>query len=139
MSKVTPRLISLQVDGTDRSDEISSAKIQSAASSSDFVTFAQARSGGGRDYTLAMTIAQDHASGTLWDTVFTGAGTEIPYIYAPYGNTTPTTDQPHYSGTAIVSEPDGDMFGADADASTTAVASIDVAWKLKEKPVKVTA
>ncbi|HET6874650.1 MAG TPA: hypothetical protein VFH70_07720 [Acidimicrobiales bacterium] len=139
MPKVSPRLISLTVDGTDRSDEVSKATIASAAADAGFVTFAQARSGGGRDYTLNMTIAQDHASGTLWDLVFTGSGTDVDGVYAPYGNAVPTVAQPHYSFTATVAEPDGDMWGAEADASTTAVATVDVKWTLTGKPVKVTA
>lgn len=139
MARVQPRLISLKVSAVDKSAEISKAVITSAAASSDFMSFTDARSGGLREYALEMTIAQDHASATLWDTVWTGAGTQVPGVYAPYGNATPTDDQPHYTFTAVVSEPDGDFLGAEADDSTTAVATIDVSWKLTGKPVKVTA
>lgn len=138
MAKVTPRLISLTVGGTDRSDEVSSATITSAASDSDFMSFLQARSGGAREYTLNMTIAQDHASATLWQLVFTGAGTTVAGVYAPYGNETASATQPHYTFSATVSEPDGTMWGANADDSTTAVATIDVAWVLTGKPVEDT-
>lgn len=139
MTKVSPRLIALTVGGTDRSDEVSSAVIASAASDSDFLSFAQARSGGARDYTLNMTCAQDHASGTLWDLIWTGAGTTVDGIYAPYGNETASTAQPHYTFTATVKEPDGDFLGAEADDSTTAVAVVSVSWPLTAKPVKVEA
>lgn len=135
-SAVTPRLISLKIAATDVSDQISRAFISSAEGESDFLTFAAARSGGNRDYTLALTIVQDHAVGTLWDTVWTGAGTEVAGVYAPYGNPTPSATQPHYTFTAIVSEPDGEFLGAEADASVTAVATVEVEWKLKAKPVK---
>lgn len=138
MAKVTPRLISLKIADVDRSDEISVAKITSAKSESDFVTFAAARSGGGRDYALEMTIAQDHATATLWDTIWTGAGTEVEGIYAPYGNAAPSVAQPHYELTAIVSEPDGDLMGAEATETVSAVAVVTVSWKLKAKPTKVT-
>jgi len=139
MARVIPRLISLDVDEVDRSDEVSKAVITSAKADSDFTSFAAARSGGSRDYTLEMTIAQDHASGTLWDLIWTGAGTEVGGVYAPYGNTTPTTSQPHYGITAVVSEPDGDFLGAEATDSTSAVAVVEVAWKLTGKPTKITA
>lgn len=139
MSRVTPRLIALDVEGTDRSDEISKAVIGSAKSDTDFMSFLAARSGGARDYALNMTIAQDHASGTLWDLIWTGAGTEVDGIYSPYGNETPSLTQPHYTFTAVVSEPDGDLMGAEATDSTSAVATVEVSWKLKAKPVKVTA
>lgn len=139
MARVTPRLIRLDVATVDRSNEVSSAKITSGAADSDFMSFAEARSGGSREYLLALTIAQDHASSTLWDLIWTGSGTEVAGKYAPYGNTTPTVAQPHYTFTAVVSEPEGDFLGAEATDSTTAVATIEVEWKLTGKPVKVTA
>lgn len=139
MTRVQPRLIALDVQSVDRSGEVSKAVVASAAADSDFTTFEDARSGGAREYTLQMTIAQDHASGTLWDLIWTGAGTDVPGVYAPYGNETPSADQPHYEFTATVTEPDGDFLGAEADDSTTAVATVDVEWKLTAKPTKVVA
>lgn len=138
MARVTPRLISLDVDGTDRSDEVSKAVITSGAADAAFVSFAAARSGGGRDYALAMTIAQDHASGTLWDLIWTGNGTEVAGTYAPYGNVAPSVSEPHFDFVAVVAEPDGDFLGAEAATATTAVATIEVTWALKAKPTKVT-
>lgn len=138
MARVKPRLIALEVSGTDRSNEVSKAVITSAASDADFMSFEEARSGGARDYALDMTIAQDHASGTLWDLIWTGAGTEVTGVYAPYGNEDPTVSQPHYGFTAKVAEPDGDFLGAEADDSTTAVATVEVSWALTGKPTKIT-
>lgn len=136
MARVRPRLIALDVDGTDRSDEVSKAIITSAASDSDFTSFLEARSGGARDYALNMTIAQDHASGTLWDLIWTGAGTLVTGTYAPYGNETATATEPHYDFEAKVSEPDGDFLGAEANDSLTAVAVVEVVWDLTAKPTK---
>lgn len=138
MARVQPRLISLDVSGTDRSDEVSKAVITSGSAGSDFVTFTEARSGGGREYALEMTIAQDHASGTLWDLIWTGNGTDVSGTYAPYGNVAPSVEQPHYDFTATVAEPDGDFLGGEANSSTTAVATVSVSWKLLAKPTKVT-
>lgn len=139
MTRVIPRMISLKIGGTDRSDEIDKSFVTSGKGDAGFLTFLAARSGGNRDYVLEMTIAQDHASGTLWDLCWTGAGTEVAGVYAPYGNAVPSVTQPHYSFTAIVSEPDGTFLGAEAKEETTAVATIDVKWPLKAKPVKLTA
>ena len=139
MARVIPRLISLEVDEVDRSDEVSKAVITAGPSDADFMSFLAARSGGSRDYALTMTIAQDHASGTLWDLIWTGNGTEIDGIYAPYGNIAPTVSQPHYGFTAIVTEPDGDFLGAEATDSTSAVAIVEVVWELTGKPTKITA
>lgn len=137
MAKVSPRLISLTVDSVDRSDEVSRAVITSGAADTDFMSFAQARAGGARQYALSMTIAQDHASATLWDLIWTGAGTEVDGVYAPYGNATATPTQPHYEFTAKVAEPDGDFLGGEATDSTSSVATVDVSWDLTAKPTKV--
>lgn len=139
MARVIPRLISLEVETVDRSDEVSKAVITAGPSDADFMSFLAARSGGSRDYALTMTIAQDHASGTLWDLIWTGNGTEVDGVYAPYGNIAPTVSQPHYEFTAVVSEPDGDFLGAEATDSTSAVAVVEVVWELTGKPTKITA
>lgn len=139
MARVKPRLIELTVDDVDRSDEISKAVIQSGPSDADFMSFKEAREAGARDYTLNMTIAQDHASGTLWDLIFTGAGSSVSGVYAPYGNELPAVGMPHYGFTATVSEPDGDFLGGEATDSTKAVATIEVTWDLDGKPVPITA
>ncbi|MGH3499954.1 MAG: hypothetical protein ACRDQA_03480 [Nocardioidaceae bacterium] len=85
-----------------------------------------------------MTLAQDHSDTSLLSIIWDQAGDEVGGVYAPYGNEDPSTMQPHYSFTAIVSEPDGDYLGAEADKSTTAVATTEVEWKLTGKPTKIT-
>lgn len=139
MAKVTPRLIALEINGEDYSDEVSSATINSAESDSDFLSFTAARGAGGRDYVLALTIAQDHEVGSLWSLIWNQVGVEIDGVYAPYGNATASVTQPHYEFTVIISEPDGEFLGAEADRSTTAVATVDVEWQLTGRPTRVTA
>lgn len=139
MTRVSPRLIQLDVDSVDRSDEVSRSEIVSAAAESDFQSFLEARSGGAREYALNMTIAQDHASDTLWDLIWTGAGDEVDGVYAPYGNATPSVGQPHYEFTAVIAEPDGTLMGGESNDSARSVATIEVSWKLTGKPTKVTA
>ncbi|MFT4010870.1 MAG: hypothetical protein QM655_12610 [Nocardioidaceae bacterium] len=138
MARVVPRLIAIYVDEIDRSDEVAKAIISADDADSGFLSFLAARSGGDRAYALDMIIAQDHGTGTLWDLVWTGAGTEVSGVYAPYGNETPSDAEPHYGFTAVVSEPDGDFLGGEANTSTAAVATIEVIWPLTGKPTKIT-
>ena len=81
---------------------------------------------------------QDMATGTLWDKVWTATGTSVAYILKPYGNTTGSPTQPHYSGNATITEPDGDFIGGEADASTSARMTFECSWVLDAKPTKVT-
>lgn len=139
MARVSPRLIALDVEGTDRSNEVSKCVITSAPTDADFMSFTEARSGGGRDYGLDLTIAQDHAVGTLWDLIWTAPGTLADIIYAPYGNEVASAAQPHYAAPAKVAEPDGDFMGAEASDALTGVATIEVTWMFTAKPTKIIA
>lgn len=136
--KIGTRLLVLEIDGVEYDEETSTAKVTTGESDADFLTFADARRGGSRQYNLEFTAAQDMAAGTLWDLIWTGAGTEVPFILKPYGNDVATPTEPHLVGTAVVSEPDGDLLGGDADASTTARMTYSVVWKLTAKPTRVT-
>ena len=82
---------------------------------------------------------QDLVTGTLWDQVWTNAGATVACILKPYGNATASPTQPHYGFNAVVTEPDGDFIGGDADKSTTAQQTIECAWPLTAKPTKITA
>lgn len=142
MARVNPRLIVVMMgpDGTesDRSLELSKCEFHSAEADIEFVSFSEARAGGARTYTAQLTLAQDHATGTLWREVWDNAGDTIFGIYKPYGNATASVSQPFYEFSAVISEPDGLLMGGEATTSTRAVASIEVEWELTAKPVEVT-
>lgn len=139
MAKIGGRLLTLEVDNTDHSGEVSKAAVTSAEAESDFTSFEDARSGGGRDYKLALTIAQDAAAGSLWSEIYDNVGDTVPYVIAPYGNATPTPAEPHFGGNAIISEPDGDFIGGEADKSNSAVKTVEVEWECTGRPIKITA
>lgn len=142
MTRVSPRLLVLKLGAaaaeTDRSAELSKIEFHSAEADAEFVSFAEARAGGARTYTAQLTMSQDHATGTLWNEIWANAGTILSGVYAPYGNTTPSLTQPHYTFTAVIAEPDGLLMGGEATNSARSVASIEVEWELEAKPVKKT-
>ena len=139
MSGLGTRLLQLTVGGTDYTAEISKAVITSGESDADFTTFADAAAGGARSYNLDFTAVQDMAAASLWDKVWTAAGTSVACILKPYGNAVASAGQPHYSFNAVVTEPDGDLIGGEADKSTTARMTIECSWPLDAKPTKVIA
>jgi hypothetical protein len=139
MAELGTRKLKLDIDSTERSSEISVAKITSKEGDSGFLTFADAANGGDRQYTLEFTAVQDLVSGTLWDLIWTGAGTEVSGTFMPYGNAVPTASEPHFDFTAVVSEPDGDLLGGAANKSTKARFTVEAEWALTGKPVKVVA
>jgi hypothetical protein len=139
MSGIGTRLLTMTIDSVDVTAEVSKGVITSNDAGSDFTTFADAAAGGAREYRLEFTAVQDAATGSLWDTVWTAAGTSVPFILKPYGNAVATPAQPHFEGTATVTEPDGDLLGGAADSSTSARFTIDCAWVCDAKPTRVTA
>lgn len=139
MAAIGTRKLILTIDGDDVSAEVSSATIVSAAASSDFVSFADAAAGGGREYRLKLTFVQDAASTSLWNQVWAAAGTDIPVVVQPYGSAAASATTPHFTGTVTVVEPDGDLLGGDADSSTTARFVTEVEWPFIAKPTRVIA
>lgn len=138
MAKVGTRLLTLSVAGNSATDQVATAKITTGDADSDFLTFADAAAGGARQYNLEFTAAQDMVSGTLWDIIWSSPGTTVTFDLAPYGNAVPSVSQPHFTGTCVVKEPDGDFIGGDADVSTTAKMTYSAVWPCDAKPTKVT-
>jgi hypothetical protein len=123
----------------DYSAAVSTAKVTSAESSSDFTSFADAAAGGARQYQLEGTAVQDLATASLWRKTFDSAtvGTDTPFKLWPAGKPaggSPTSGQPLIAGTCTIVEPDGDWLGGDADKSTTARFTFDFSWTLTAKP-----
>lgn len=139
MAAIGTRSLTLTIDATEYAAQVSSCKIVAAETDSDFVSFADAAAGGGREYSLALTFVQDATTTSLWDQVWSHNGEEVPFLIRPYGNSAASATQPHISGTAIVSEPDGDLLGGEADASPSNRFVTEVEWKCVAKPVKVVA
>lgn len=129
------RALKLEINSVDYSNAVSSVKVTSAESDSDFLTFAAAAAGGSRQYKLSMTLAQDVAANSLYRLIWDSAGTEVPVVVRPAGGTVISATQPTYTGTAIVAEPDGDFLGGDADKSSSARFTIEVDWEFLAKPV----
>ncbi len=139
MTQLGTRLLTLDLGGDDFTAEVSDCRITSQPADSGFVTFADAAAGGKREYRLKAKAVQDPAAGTMWDKVWTGAGTTVAAIIKPAGGTAASASQPHFTGNVTITEPDGDLLGGEADASTTARFTFEIEWVYEAKPVRVTA
>lgn len=138
MAALGTRTLVITIDSTDYTAQVSKAVIVSGEADSDFVTFADAAAGGSREYKLEFTAVQDMATTTLWDQVFTSAGDTVAFLLKPYGNATASAGQPHFSGNAIITEPDGDFIGGEADSSASARMTFECSWVCTAKPTRVT-
>lgn len=69
----------------------------------ELVTFADVVSGNDKRWSFTITAVADYAAGSFWDMLWvTPAYQPIDYEFAPYGNTTPNVDQPHFTGQVTV-------------------------------------
>lgn len=136
MAELGTRALTLKIGGTDYTGTVSNCRITAGDSDADFTSFADAATGGARTYKLAMTLKQDPAAASLWDKVWTSAGTTVAAIVAPNGGTVASATQPTFTGNVIVSEPDGDLLGGEANKSASARFTIDVEWEFTAKPVR---
>lgn len=139
MAALGTRKLTLTIDGDEVAPEVSSAVITTKEASSDFVSFADAAAGGGREYALKLKFVQDLTTTSLWDKVWSQAGDDVAVLVRPYGNSSASASEPHYSGTVTITEPDGDLLGGDADKSTTQRWVTEVEWIFTAKPTKVVA
>ena len=140
MPAIGTRKLKLFVDGTEYTSDVSSCKITADDKGTDFVSFAEAASGGARVYKLVLSMRQDTTSTALWYKIWSAAGTDVAVVVWPNGQntvspTTPTATYPKFSGTATVVEPNGDLLGGDADKSSTAQFVTEVEWEFVSKPV----
>lgn len=139
MAEYGTRSLVLRIGGTDYSGAVNKARIKSAATDSDFVSFADAGNGGTRKYTLALNCKQDDAATALWFYAWSQAGQTVPYELWPNGRPgsgVASPAQPKFSGNVVVLEPDGDFIGGDADPSTTKVFQSEFEWDCTGKPVR---
>lgn len=136
MAKLGTRSLTISVGGTDFTADVSNCRIASRAADADFVSFADAAAGGAREYYLAGTIAQDPAASSLWDKIWASAGTTAAVIIAPAGGVTASPTQPKFTGNVVITEPDGDLLGGEANASPTARFTTDIEWVFTAKPVR---
>jgi hypothetical protein len=137
MAALGTRTMKIKIGSTEYTAQVSKAVITSGEADSDFVTFADAAAGGGREYRLEFTAVQDMAAGTIWDLVFASAGTTAAISLSPYGVTTASATQPFIQANAVITEPDGDFIGGEADSSSSARMTFECSWVLTAKPTRV--
>lgn len=133
------RSLKFKVATVEYNMDVSNVTISSAESDADFVSFANAAAGGARDYFLNFTATQDPADSTsLWSKVFASSGTTAAVSINPYGGATYSVANPGFTGNVVITEPDGDLLGGEADANATARFTVELSWKFTAKPTMVT-
>lgn len=137
MTALGTRLLKIKAGSTEYTAEVSKVAVVAAPADSDFTSFADAATGGAREYALELTMTQDMAATSLWRYIWAQAGQSVAVKINPYGNGTATATEPHYTGNVTVVEPDGVLIGGEANSSTSARMTVDVRWVFAAKPAEV--
>lgn len=139
MAALSARSLKITIDAVERFSQVFAATVNADDAESDEVTFEEAAAGGARAYTLNLTLTQDMAASSLWTSIWDEAGGDVPVILMPYGNAVASADQPHFSMTASIREPNGTLIGGEADANPLTRFNVEVEWPLLSKPTRVVA
>lgn len=139
MGAVGTRLLKIKIGDQEYTAEVNKCVVVSGAADASLQTFAAAASGGARVYTLQFTAKQDPSTTTsLWNKVFASGGETATVVINPYGVTTATATAPFISGNVVVTDPDGDLLGGQADSTVNKSQTFDCSWEFDGKPVLVT-
>lgn len=128
MARIKGKTIVFEVDNVEYSGGVSNVTITSAVGDLGFGPYED-----NLEFTCVVTGFQDVASNSLWTKLFDNPGDSIAITYAPYGNATATTSQPHFNMTGYA-ESVPDLGGAAGEYFV-----YDLNIILDGKPTKVTA
>jgi hypothetical protein len=88
-------------------------KAEITSDDKDDLTFGEIDNGDTKKYSLELTILQDFGTGGLGLYLYANAGDEVAMVMKPYGNTTASATEPHFTGTVkILAAP---TVGGEAD------------------------
>lgn len=125
--------LSLLVDAEEFNADGTNVVLDSEDADGDATTFAELEDGTPQDWFFSITAVADYAATTFWSLLWDNAGEEVAYVFKPYGNATPTTTQPHFTGEVTI--PKKPPIGGAAGETWTYEARLDCV----EPPVRVTA
>jgi hypothetical protein len=118
-TRIKANALKLSIGGTDYWADFSSVSLQSEDASSDVNTFYDASLGGRRDWFFTVSGVQSTESTSFWMAAWDDAGSEVAFIYAPHGNATASSSQPHFTGTLRIPAKGAFVIGGDASADGT--------------------
>jgi len=128
MARIKGKSIIFEVDGTEYAGSVSNVTFSSAVGTLGFGDYTDSL-----DFTCAVTGFQDVQAASLWSELFDNPGASITITYAPHGNATATSTQPHFTATGYA-ETVPDLGGAAGEFFV-----YDLNIILDGKPTRVTA
>jgi hypothetical protein len=101
-TRITGKNLSLKFGTLEVKSESGEFILDNEEADGGYTTFADAASGGARQWFINMTLLTATDSTSFWRFLWDNTGQEVTFTFAPHGNTTVTADQPIFTGTAVV-------------------------------------
>jgi hypothetical protein len=134
-TRIKGAALKLTIGTTDYWADVTAVTLNNEEADAGVTTFEDASLGGARQFYLEGTAIQSTASSSFWNYLWENTGDIVAYVYAPHGNTTPSTNEPHFEGTVKV--PSKPSIGGEAGATNEY--TFDFRMDCQEEPEKVTA
>lgn len=110
--------------------DVTECRITNEESDDDVTTFCDVADGSARDFKLAGTAIQSTDEDSLWSYVWDNVGEKVQFTYAPHGNSDPSEDEPHFTGTVVIGE--APEIGGEAGRNNTF--TFEFEWDIEGKP-----
>jgi hypothetical protein len=101
-TRIKAQNIIFKIGATDYACDANMIELSLGDAPGDVQTFCETRVGG--EWALQLDGITSGEDTSLYRVLWDNFGTEVAFTIAPNGNTTPTSDAPHYTGTAIFNE-----------------------------------
>lgn len=132
-TRIRGKALKLSVDAVDYWCDVTSVVLKNEEADGDVTTFCDAAAGGARQFYFEVEAIQSTDSASFWNYLWENTGDEVPFVFAPHGNTAASTTQPHFTGSLVIGpKPD---LGGNANETFTFETRLDVVGT----PTKVTA
>lgn len=102
MAKFKGKDLSLTIDGVEVNLEATSVVLDNEEADTDAVTFAELASGTPLQWFISIEAVADYGTGSLWTTLWENSGSDVAFVFKPYGNTVASATQPHFTGNATI-------------------------------------
>lgn len=118
-TRIKANALKLTIDAVDYWADLSSVTLESEDASTDVTTFSDAAAGGRRDFYFTVSGVQSTDTASFWMAMWTNAGDEVAFVYAPHGNASASSTQPHFTGTVRIPAKGSFTLGGEASADGT--------------------
>ncbi|WP_130864635.1 hypothetical protein [Acidipropionibacterium timonense] len=102
---LTGKTLSFKIGATEYMQDVLKWELKPDKQDKSDLTFAEVAGGSTASWTLNVTALASTAAASFWSFCWDNAGKTVAVTLAPWGNTTPSADQPTFTGQCTITLP----------------------------------